>query len=106
MSHSETVLLIGPLPPLLPRAFRLPLRMAIVVGAAAVFGVVVLAATLLAAPSDVVHGPALAALNRVLPNLVPDPNARGDTVPVLVGTRPWVRRSCWITENSVIRHCW
>jgi len=88
MFHADAVLLIGPLPPLLPRAFRFPLRMAVVVGATAVFGVVVLAATLLAVSSEVVRGPALAALNNALPNLVPDPNARGDTVPVLVVTRP------------------
>jgi hypothetical protein len=88
MSHSDAVLLIGPLPPLLPRTLRFRLRMGVVASAAVVFGMVVLAAIVLTVQSDVVRGPALAAFNRVLPNLVPGPDARGDTVPVFIVTRP------------------
>ena len=103
MSHSDAVLLIGPLPPLLPRALCVRLKVAAVVGAAAVFTVVLLATVVLVLRSGMVRDSGLDALDALLPNFIAGriPAARGDTVAVSWTVVRSARRSCSTTTNSV-----
>jgi hypothetical protein len=66
------------------------LKVAAVVGAAAVFTVVLLAIIVLAIRSGAVRGSGLAAIDALLPNFNADwsPDARGDAVAVFVDSRP------------------
>ena len=88
MLHSDTVLVVGPLPPLAPRAFRLRLRAAVIALLAAVLGPAVLGAAVLALESEGLRTSELVAVSRVLPNGVPDATSRAGTIPILVVSSP------------------
>src|SRR5262249_27442905 len=88
MLHSDTVVVVGPLPPLVPRAFRFRLRAAASAAVAAGLCLAMFAASVLALEPNSMRGCGLAALGKVLASVIPDARSDTGTIPVLFVSRP------------------